>query len=95
MAMAKIVSIEDRRKAGRIDELRRRLPSPDTRRWVASRKAAVVAAVDAGAISEEDAMRRFGLSEEELTSWRESLSEYGVPALYATRVQVYRRSEPE
>ncbi len=90
--MSKIVSLNARRETARIDELRRRLPATDTRRWVASRKAAVVAAVDAGAISAEEAMEMFRLSEEELTSWRESLSEHGVPALYATRLQVYRNN---
>ena len=33
------------------------LPAPTTRRWVASRKAAVVRAVDAGLITAEEAIR--------------------------------------
>lgn len=93
--MSKVVSLDTRRSAARVAELRRRLPAADTRRWVASRKAAVVAAVDAGAITEDEAMSMFRLSEEELTSWRESLSAHGVPALYATRVQVYRNTSPD
>ncbi|MEM7546144.1 MAG: DUF1153 domain-containing protein [Pseudomonadota bacterium] len=93
--MNKIVSLDTRRDIARHEELRRRLPAPDTRRWVASRKAAVVAAVDAGAISRQEAMARYRLSDEELDSWCESLSQHGVPALFATRVQVYRNPKNE
>ena len=41
------------------------LPSAGTRRWVASRKAAVVRAVTAGLISSQEAMAMYDLSEEE------------------------------
>jgi hypothetical protein len=41
------------------------LPPVDTKRWVARRKAAVVAAVRSGAIGLEEACRRYGLSGEE------------------------------
>ena len=44
------------------------LPSAGTRRWVARRKAAVVAAVRQGVITREEACRRYELSEEELSS---------------------------
>ncbi len=66
------------------------LPSGDTCRWVASRKAAVVKAVTAGLISADDACRRYGLSEEELGSWQNAVSEHGEQALRATTVQKYR-----
>jgi len=39
------------------------LPPPNTRRWVARRKAAVVAAVSSGMIPVEDACRRYQMSE--------------------------------
>src|SRR5215472_11492303 len=45
---------------------RHELPPPTTKRWVARRKAAVVAAVLAGVITVEEACRRYQLSEEEL-----------------------------
>lgn len=93
--MNKIVSLNMRRDVAKQEELRKRLPSPDTRRWVASRKAAVVAAVDAGAISRDDAKKMYRLSDEELDTWCESLSQHGVPALYATRIQVYRNTQNE
>ena len=45
------------------------LPTPNTRRWVASRKAAVVRGVAAGLISREEAKETYLLSEDELTEW--------------------------
>ena len=66
------------------------LPSPKTRRWVASRKAKVVMAVESGLIAREEALEIWGLSEEELTAWTDAISRYGVAALKATAVQRYR-----
>jgi hypothetical protein len=42
------------------------LPSATTRRWVASRKAAVVRAVGYGLISQADGLERYGLSEDRI-----------------------------
>ena len=66
------------------------LPSPDTRRWVARRKAAVVAAVNGGLITAEEACRIWDLSEEELQMWRDAVSAHGVNALRTTALQRYR-----
>ncbi len=66
------------------------LPPRDTKRWVASRKAAVVAAVAQKLISESEACARYGLTAEELASWRSALKDHGVGALRATRLQLYR-----
>ena len=66
------------------------LPPPDTKRWVASRKAAVVAAVRQKLLTEEQACARYGLSPEEFDSWRAALDQHGVGALRATRLQLYR-----
>jgi hypothetical protein len=41
------------------------LPSPSTKRWVARRKAVVVAAVRSGLLSLQEACRRYNLSVEE------------------------------
>jgi Protein of unknown function (DUF1153) len=68
------------------------LPSPDTKRWVIGRKAAVLAAVRNGAITIEDACRFYQLSEEELLSWARAFEIHGADGLRATRVQEYRRS---
>ena len=69
------------------------LPRPATRRWVARRKAAVVAAVNGGMLSEDEAMQTWGLSEEELDSWRSAVSTHGVNALRTTALQRYRTTK--
>ena len=66
------------------------LPPRGTKRWVARRKAAVVAAVRSGAIDLEEACRRYELSEEEFRAWERGIAAYGVPGLRATRLQIYR-----
>jgi len=67
------------------------LPSSDTRRWVASRKAAVVQAVEAGLISRGTALDMYGLSEEEFTEWTQAVADHGVGALRTTWLQKYRQ----
>ena len=66
------------------------LPPANTRRWVIRRKAAVVGAVRSGAISLQDACRRYQLSEEEFLSWERALATHGLAGLRVTRVQQYR-----
>ena len=66
------------------------LPSPNTYRWVASRKAVVVDAVVHNLITRKDAQDRYGLSEEELDSWIGAARDHGREALKATAVQRYR-----
>ncbi len=67
------------------------LPPPDTRRWVASRKAAVVKAVTHGLITEREALDRYGLSEEEFALWRAAVAAHGEKALKVTMIQKYRQ----
>lgn len=67
------------------------LPAPGTQRWIARRKAEVVAAVNAGLLTLDDACARWGLTVEELMSWQRGFSRHGVPGLRSTRAQVYRR----
>ncbi|MEJ6388426.1 CtrA inhibitor SciP [Gymnodinialimonas ulvae] len=67
------------------------LPSPNTSRWVASRKAAVVHAVDGGLMSAEEAIRTYALSEEELESWRSAVLQFGEKALKTTALQKFRQ----
>jgi len=66
------------------------LPSPRTTRWVASRKAAVVRAVDHGLLSAEEAIRTYSLSEEELNAWRSAVAKFGEKALKTTALQQFR-----
>ena len=70
-----------------------RLPSPDTLRWVTSRKARVVAAVRSGLLTFAEACERYRLSEEEFQSWMNLLDRHGVRGLRATRMQEYRSPE--
>lgn len=63
------------------------LPPDETRRWVASRKAAVVKAVVFGLISRKDALSRYALSDEEFAEWETAVAEHGEGALKATALQ--------
>jgi hypothetical protein len=80
------VTLPDGRLMTRAD-----LPPASTRRWVASRKAAVVDAVDSGLITADEALTTWGLSDEELEGWRSAVSTYGIAALKATAAQRFRR----
>jgi hypothetical protein len=60
------------------------LPPADTRRWVASRKAAVVRAVKHGLITRADAEARYSLSPEEFDEWLRAVAARGEAALKAT-----------
>ncbi|MDM8167833.1 DUF1153 domain-containing protein [Roseovarius sp.] len=60
------------------------LPPPDTRRWVASRKLMVVRGVLYGLIERDEALDRYGLSEEEFQEWVTALSTHGADGLKAT-----------
>jgi hypothetical protein len=57
------------------------LPPANTNRWVASRKAQVVAAVQSGLMSLEEVMRRYNLSVEEFYSWQHAMDRAGVRGL--------------
>lgn len=67
------------------------LPDVKTRRWVASRKAAVVKAVSGGLISRGEAIERYGLSEEEFDGWCHAVARHGEAALRTTALQKYRQ----
>lgn len=67
------------------------LPPPDTRRWVARRKAEVVAAVRAGLLTFDDACRRYNLSQEEFEGWVQAIDRHGMGGLRVTRIQEFRQ----
>jgi transposase-like protein len=71
------------------------LPPPDTKRWTARRKAAVVAAVSSGMITIDEVCRRYALSVEEFLSWRNTIQRHGVQGLQTTKLQNYRYSRPK
>ncbi|HTV45590.1 MAG TPA: DUF1153 domain-containing protein [Stellaceae bacterium] len=70
------------------------LPAVDTKRWVARRKAVIVNAVRNGALSLEEACRRYQLSVEEFHAWQRAIEEHGVAGLRVTRLQIYRDAPP-
>jgi transposase-like protein len=57
------------------------LPPTNTIRWVASRKAQVVAAVHAQALSMDEACRRYRLSPQEFREWERHYKADGVKGL--------------
>lgn len=67
------------------------LPPAKTRRWVASRKAAVVRGVVYGLISQGEALKRYEISEDEFLEWVRAVTEHGEGALKATALQKYRQ----
>jgi hypothetical protein len=67
------------------------LPKADTRRWVASRKAAVVRGVAYGLITQGEALEQYKITEEEFMEWVSAVSEHGEAALKATALQKYRK----
>lgn len=67
------------------------LPPPDTTRWVASRKAAVVRGVMHGLITLAEALKTYGLSQEEFDAWLGAVERHGEAALKATALQRYRQ----
>ncbi len=79
------VTLPDGRILSRSD-----LPGPDTKRWVASRKAAVAQAVQHGLMDAGEACEIYGLSEEELDGWCRAVRRFGEKALKSTRLQEYR-----
>lgn len=69
-----------------------RLPPPNIGRWIARRKAEVVAGVRTGLLSLDEACVRYGITIEEFLSWQRLLDEHGMQGLRVTRLQDYRRS---
>lgn len=66
------------------------LPPADTR-WVASRKEIVVLAIRHGLITRDEALRRYGLSPEELDAWEQAVAKHGRKALKVTSLQKFRQ----
>lgn len=69
------------------------LPPRDTKRWVARRKAQIVAAVRGGLLSIEEACERYALTMDEFMAWQRLIERHGLPGLRVTRAQDYRRQK--
>jgi hypothetical protein len=66
------------------------LPPASTRRWVVRRKAEVVAAVNGGLLTIDEACERYDLTLEEFAGWQRAVDRSGMPGLRVTRIQHYR-----
>jgi len=66
------------------------LPPPETKAWSSRRKAAVVVARRAGAISRTEACRRYVLSHEELALWEVGVRQTGISRLRSGNLYLYR-----
>jgi hypothetical protein len=69
------------------------LPPPDTERWVARRKAQVVAAVQAGLLTIDEALARYKLSLEEFNGWQRGLYRHGLRGLQITHLQICKLAD--
>ena len=66
------------------------LPPPDTKRWVARRKAEVVAAVNGGLLTLDEGCERYDITIEEFASWQRAVERSGLHGLRTTHLQHYR-----
>ncbi|MEI4505266.1 DUF1153 domain-containing protein [Sphingopyxis sp. CCNWLW253] len=66
------------------------LPASSTTYWVSRRKAEVLAAIDGGLLTVDEACERYRLSLEEIIAWRRSMADAGVAGLRITKDHRYR-----
>jgi len=67
------------------------LPLPQTHRWTAARKAAVINGVRQGLLAIDQACERYDLSIDEYRAWERDLDSHGKAGLRSTRVGIYRK----
>jgi hypothetical protein len=63
------------------------MPPRGTVRWIARRKAEVVAGVRGGLLSFGEACERYALTSEELIAWQQAVAHSGMNGLHATRLR--------
>ena len=63
------------------------LPDSQTVRWVMRRKMEVLIAVRSGLLNINDACTRYGISMEELLSWKSAMDRFGPVGLHALRLR--------
>jgi hypothetical protein len=66
------------------------LPPADTKRWIAHRKAELVAAVHGGLLTIEEVCERYKIELEEFVSWQRGVERLGLRGLWVTRAQKHR-----
>ncbi len=67
------------------------LPPPDTTRWIAQRKAELVAAVEGGLLTLDEVCERYRIELEEFVSWQRGLERGGMRGLFVKRMQKDRK----
>ena len=70
------------------------LPPPDVSRWVARRKAELVAAVEGGLLTVEEVCARYKIEREEFVAWQRGAKRFGMRGLWVTRTQALRERYP-
>ena len=60
------------------------LPPPNLKRWVARRKAEVIAAINGGLLTMPQACTRYALSVEELLEWQRHYEAEGLEGLFVS-----------
>ena len=68
------------------------LPATNNSRWVVMRKAAVVAAVNGGLLSLEEACSRYNLTVEEFMSWKEAIGRSGLLGLRVSKLSNHQNA---
>jgi hypothetical protein len=66
------------------------LPSPKTRRWVNSRKAILVRAVQGDIITREELLELYNMEDREFAIWEREFAQYGAEGLKQTKMQKRR-----
>lgn len=66
------------------------LPSRNTTRWTAHRKAELVAAVCGGLLTIEEVCERYAIAREEFVSWQQGMESLGLRGLWVTHSQKHR-----
>lgn len=59
-------------------------------KWVASRKARLIRAIEDGEMTDLDAYIAYGITKPELDEWREKYTKFGLRGLRVTHVKKYR-----
>jgi hypothetical protein len=67
------------------------LPPTFQGRWITKRKAWVIAHINLGKLTVEEACQRYHLSPDELLSWQRAFDRHGLNGLQATKEQSRRR----
>lgn len=62
-------------------------------KWVASRKARLIRAIEDGEMTDLDAYIQWGITGPELEEWRKRYAEYGLHGLRVTHVKKYRSKD--